>query len=352
MTVKAACLLQETRETKGICVMQENATSMPDEWTWTRGDLECCVQWTPDAAGQSPTLTWIEDLDSYKDERGNGFHNETMQPLADFLHNGPLNSPPLEVVEAMLVHLQAQCWWLDPYRLQKAALSGKLAEVEALLARGVEADTPVQGMTPFSCAVSSQQLATAQAIFAAGIDVRQRNGGAEERLLTTLATYAPDASWEPLAARMVAQGAELEAWNKYGVTPLMIAASAGYRLPGLVGLLLSAGANVNARSLHGYTPLWKAVSYHTAPVAIVQQLIAAGADVNACDDEGWSALMEAISHGLAEGVQYLLAAGADVQAVSTPVRQSEKPRSVLQFALEYANPEIIRLIQEAGAKQR
>src|SRR5207248_2640339 len=97
-----------------------------------------------------------------------------------------------------------------------------------------------------------------------------------------------------------------EAGNEWGRTALMAAASAGYRLPGLVGLLLDAGADVNARSKHGFTALMEAVSYREAPTAIVQELIEAGADINARDNRGWSALIWAISCGLVESVRCLL----------------------------------------------
>ncbi len=36
--------------------------------------------------------------------------------------------------------------------------------------------------------------------------------------------------------------------------------------------------------------------------------------------------------------------------ISTPKQPYREPKSVLQFALDYANPEIIRMIQEAGGK--
>jgi len=129
----------------------------------------------------------------------------------------------------------------------------------------------------------------------------------------------------------------------------MKAASAGYRLPGLVPLLLQAGANVNARSIHGYTALMNSVDRRKAPVAVTLQLLAAGADVNALDNEGWSALMRAISNSIVPCVRCLLAAGADVHAVSAPKQKYREPQSVLQLAIAYDDPEIIALLQEAIA---
>lgn len=331
--------------------MQINAMPAQSVWEWESGDMTYSAQFTLAAAGQSGTLTWVEDLDPFKDERGNGSHIETMQTLLDFLRNGPYNSPPVDIVEAMLAHFQEQQpAWLHPYLLLKAVCAGNLSAVQEMLAQGVPSDVPVRGATPFYAAVTSQKLAIAEALFAVGVDVNRRYAGMDTTVLTTLALYASDASWEHLAQRIMAQGADLEARNTYGETPLMVAASAGKRLPNLVGMLIAAGANVNEYSKHGYTPLRNAVSYPGAPLAVVQQLIAAGAEVNARDKEGWSVLMEAISSSLVEGVQFLLAAGADVQARSAPTLKNRAPQSVLQVALDYAHPQIIQQIRQAGGK--
>ncbi|OXV05085.1 hypothetical protein Egran_07147 [Elaphomyces granulatus] len=320
-------------------------------WEWEQGDWDNSVRFAPDDTQPPGLLTWVEDLDAYKDERGNGAHSETTQTVTDFLNTGPRERAPVAIIEAVLAHLQVQTpVWIGSYRLQQAVTHCKLEEVKALLAQGVESDMPVRGMTPLFCAVTAKDLPIAEALFDAGVDVNRRYSGMDETILMTLATYAPDTSWEPLAQRILAQGAELEARNRYGETPLMIAASSGYRLPGLVGILVAAGADVNARSVHGYTALWKAVSYRTAPLPIVQLLIAAGADVNACDKEGWSVLIEAISSCQVEAVRCLLEAGADVRAVTTPTQQYQVPKTVMQMALDYADPQIIQLIREAGGE--
>ena len=331
--------------------MQIKPTVVPDVWEWEQGDWDNSVRYVPDDTQPPGLLTWVEDLDSFEDERGNGAHSEATQTVTDFLNAGPLQNPPVTIVEAVLAHLQGQApVWLGSYRLQQAATYHKLEEVKALLAQGVEPDRPVRGITPIFCAVTTKNLTIAEALFDAGVDVTRRYSGTDETILMTLATYAPDADWEILAQRILAQGADLEARSRFGETPLMIAASAGYRLPGLVEILVAAGADVNAHSIHGYTALWKAVSYRTAPLPIVQLLIAAGADVNACDKEGWSVLIEAISSCLVEAVRCLLEAGADVRAVTTPTQKYQEPKTVMQMALDYADPQIIQLIREAGGE--
>ncbi|MCW3053746.1 MAG: hypothetical protein JWN14_2916 [Chthonomonadales bacterium] len=321
----------------------------PGVWDWQIGVTQCRLQYTPDPDGVSGLLTWVEDVSSWDDDRGNGTHVETSQTLNDFLHRGPQQSPPVEAVEALLAYLEVQKpGWFDPYRLLQAAGLRNLADVEEMLAQGVEADRPIRSLTPLYWAVYLREYAMAERLFTAGVDVDRHFARSDETILMVLANWGPDTTWEALAQRIIAQGADLEAPNQYGETALMAAATAGGRLPDLLRMLLEAGADVNARSQHGYTPLWKAVSYRYTPNTIVEQLIAAGADVNACDHEGSSVLMEAIANELVESVRCLLTAGADVQAISAPTQQYREPKTVLQFAQDYANPEILRMIQEAG----
>ena len=322
-----------------------------DGWRWKEGVAYNTVHYTREPEAPAGLLSWMEEIAPEDDDRGNGSRSEIIQPMADFLRTGPHRFPPVEIVEAILARIAPVVPdWFPPYRLQKAVSEQNVAGVEELLRQGVQADMPVRGVTSIYRAITLRNLLLAERLFAAGIDVDRHFSGMDETLLMLLAMYAPDASWASLAQRMVAQSVELEAQNRYGETALMTAASSGYQIPELVGILLAAGADVNARSLHGYTPLWKAASRRYVPAAIIQQLIDAGADVNACDKEGNSVLMVAISNALVEGVRCLIAAGADVQATSTPRRTSEKSKSVLQVAQDYANPEIIRQIEEAGGK--
>lgn len=330
-----------------------NPPETPGTWYWDRGVSHFTVRYdilnhTDPGAENSDTLTWLEEIAPEDDDRGYGSHLTSTQTRTEFLLKGPHSAPPVAIIEALLTHFQAQKpSWFDIYRLLIAARAQDMTAVRELLAAGVPADTPFNGSTPIYEAVSGHNLALAKMFFGSGVDVNRQFPGSKETILMTLATWAPDDTWEPLAARMVAQRMDLEARNNWGETALMFAANAGSRLPWLTPLLLQAGANVNARSTHGYTALMKSVMRFYAPVTITEQLLEAGADVNARDDQGWSALMWAISNSLAEGVRCLLAAGADVHVVSTPTQKYRDPKSVLQLALDYANPEIIALVRGA-----
>ena len=89
-----------------------------------------------------------------------------------------------------------------------------------------------------------------------------------------------------IAATLIAAGAEVNAKDNIGYTPLHSAAGgrASVGRTSVVSLLLAAGAEVNAKNNDGETPLHNAAFYGRADIAAM--LIAAGAEVNAKDNDG------------------------------------------------------------------
>ncbi len=90
----------------------------------------------------------------------------------------------------------------------------------------------------------------------------------------------------------LADGAAVNAKNKYEQTPLHFAAFKGHKE--IAELLIAKGADVNAKGYDGSTPL------HSATKEVVELLIANGADVNAKDDNGETSLNWAIFKGKTE----------------------------------------------------
>ena len=80
----------------------------------------------------------------------------------------------------------------------------------------------------------------------------------------------------------IAAGADINAKNGGGFTPLQAAAGEGHKE--IAQLLIAEGADVNAKSENGVTPLhWAALHGHKE---VAELLIAKGADVNAKNDFG------------------------------------------------------------------
>jgi hypothetical protein len=114
-----------------------------------------------------------------------------------------------------------------------------------------------------------------------------------------------------LVSKLLDAGADANAGNEVGITPLMEAAGKGDVK--IITLLLNKGADVNAKlkteGFRGLTPLMIAV-FEAHPEA-VNILLEKGADVNAKYEGRWSALTIASATDRHEIVELLIKNGAD-----------------------------------------
>lgn len=106
----------------------------------------------------------------------------------------------------------------------------------------------------------------------------------------------------------LSEGADINARNKWGLTPLMAAAHGGHIE--ISKLLLEKGAEVNARQNGGWTALMvAAVKGH---VDVMNLLLGKGAEVNARTDGHMTALTLARTNGQNQVAQFLISKGATV----------------------------------------
>jgi uncharacterized protein len=162
------------------------------------------------------------------------------------------------------------------------------------------------------------------------------------------------------ARRLLAEGADPNAANRFGVTPLHEAATVGNAE--MLQAMLEAGGNANAAFGEGETVLMTAARAGNAES--VRLLLAHGADANASEHwHGQTALMWAAMENHADVVQVLIDAGADVHARSTKhdwvkISYSEgnvpKTRDIggltaLQFAARDGSLESVETLLDAGA---
>ena len=163
--------------------------------------------------------------------------------------------------------------------LSDAVRAGNIEAVRAILADGVNVDTPeADGATALHWAV--------------------RSGNRE------------------IAQLLIDNGAYVRVENRYGVAPLYLAALAADA--GMIEMLLAAGADPMTTLPEGETVLMTAS--RTGNVDAVEVLLDAGADPN--QREGWhaqTALMWAAAENHADVVTALAEAGAELEARSVPV---------------------------------
>ncbi len=194
------------------------------------------------------------------------------------------------------------------------------------------------------------------------------------------------------AVRLLLDKGAVTTGQVLGVTPLMVAASAGgyggirpagKQAPEVIRLLFSHGADINAEDNTGLSSVARACMYgnratvralleagakvkpshngenplRTAALygdpEIVKELLKRGADINAVSPSGRTPLMAAASRGprphpninRSATVRLLLAQGAQLNA------RDSQGKTPLTFAVKAGDPEIIQILRAQGAKQ-
>lgn len=109
-----------------------------------------------------------------------------------------------------------------------------------------------------------------------------------------------------------------------------------------VEVLVGKGADVNAQDQKGHTPLIFAATNGHTPV--VKFLVGAGAHLDTTDSSGQTALMYACKRSFNETAAFLIESGADVN------RQSKKTKvTALMLAAVWNNVELTEMLLESGA---
>lgn len=152
-----------------------------------------------------------------------------------------------------------------------------------------------------------------------------------------------------VAEALVAAGADVNAADETGCTPLHVYATSFTADAAMVRALLRLGANVHARDRNGRTPLLCAMLSRRANESVVRELLRAGADVNAADASGRTALMLLVSQSANMAIlSCLLDAGAD----------AARHNVIRQTAIHYhchtrwIRGEVLRALMAAGCDAR
>ena len=256
--------------------------------------------------------------------------------------------------------------------LFQAVAKGDIGAVRVLLANGADLDAKDdRGDTPLIIAVGNHNIAAVKLLIEKGADISARNNY-EETALFEAAESAPvvlrmadapatpnvhneptpavfpEAPWVKSVRMLLDSGANVEARDEEGDSPLIRAASFGQTET--FELLLERGAKINVRDKRGMTPLIAAacacaVATMNSTYDIMKILLERGADVNARTRDGTTALMMAA--GSPDGpasVKLLLNKGAD------PMAKNNRGRTAMTFVEDSPFPEKVRLLKRAMAK--
>lgn len=166
-----------------------------------------------------------------------------------------------------------------------------------------------------------------------GYDANHVEGAFGERLLHHI-TDSPRLMEQ--ARLLLDFGADPNAKNKYGDTPIQCAASSGNLE--YLNLLLAAGADPAYVSPDGQDAFYSAVI--SSRFECAERLLELGGDVNAQDDRGKTALSRIAMGGRGvDMLKWLLAHGADK---SIPDENGDTP---LDWARENGHAEIVKLLE-------
>jgi ankyrin repeat protein len=216
---------------------------------------------------------------------------------------------------------------------------GNSATVKLLLERGANANPnahPAAESSPLLEAATAGDAASLELLLGRGAEVKDAGQPALEMAVTMRCSKCV----AMLAARHLSK-------QDYSVALPNVASLGDV---GAVRLMLDNGADVNAIDPLGRTPLMYAAASDLQSLDVVKLLVERGADVNAKDghklggDSGLTVLDIARLHGETPVVEWLVKSGAKATAQSAPVLKA-RPQNTIQSAIQGSIP----LIQQADA---
>uniref|UniRef100_A0A8C4HIQ3 Ankyrin repeat domain 52a n=1 Tax=Dicentrarchus labrax TaxID=13489 RepID=A0A8C4HIQ3_DICLA len=181
--------------------------------------------------------------------------------------------------------------------LHVACYMGQEAVATELVNHGANVNQPNKcGYTPLHlAAVSTNGALCLELLVNNGADVFSPPNG---YLIHSVFSYFPS-------------GGEIDCVDKYGNTPLHVAAKYGHEL--LISTLMTNGADTARRGIHGMFPLHLAVLYGFSDCCRNKEhVLSAGFDINTPDNFGRTCLHAAASGGNVECLNLLLSSGTDL----------------------------------------
>ena len=210
---------------------------------------------------------------------------------------------------------------------------------ERAIAEGDESSESLRG-TPPPTGTATEQWLRENSVWGGKLDVNVRVslvgqvGNRSHLHVAALTNDMETACW------LIANGAEVNAKNNFGWTPLHYAAQG--KAAAAAKTLIDSGAEVNAKNEGGWTPLHWAAVLNAAEVA--KLLIDSGAEVNAKENFGWTPLDYAAQGNAAEVAKTLIDSGAEVNA------KNDDGYTPLDYAANTNATEVAKVLIDNGAE--
>lgn len=217
--------------------------------------------------------------------------------------------------------------------------------VRLLLTKGADTRTPNGNrFTPLiqACRYGNSEIINAL------LDHEADPNSAIEDATSAFQLCAGSASTEDLA-RMVRQGANINAENNYGQTALMWSANFG-KVKNL-NYLINIGAAINHQTKEGYSPLFFAIKSHN--LEVVKAAISQGADLFATTQDGTTAAQLAV---YTKNHEFLTWFASELNALMTPdaikkvlTAFDRDGHQLLHAAVKANQPKLVSKLLELGA---
>ena len=217
---------------------------------------------------------------------------------------------PLATAEAAPIDdLCAAAQWVMVEDARSAVAAG--ADVNE---RGCTAMSTPLHRAAWAGSYSAEALNVVTLLVEEGANLEARESGGQTPLhLAAVNTYRAGTR---IVDYLIAQGANVNARDDRGTTPLVAGMLANIlnRSRAVFTVLLKAGANPNLADNRGVAPLHVAAGLDSSPYFYTSTLLTEGANPNQADNAGRTPLHNAAQWGLPSVVDLLLAAGANVHA--------------------------------------
>jgi ankyrin repeat protein len=285
----------------------------------------------------------------------------TIVPLANFLRMArfgfPEKLPGIHLVVKMQCEAFARSWQAcggdinakDEYGETALLDSGRvknLGMTRCLLDSGVDVNgSSCGGYTALMAAASRGWAEGVKLLLGRGAEANAKTNNQSTALHNACcASSYLEASQRSCAGLLLQAGADIDARDRGGNTPLLVAAGRGAQNEAVVELLLEHKADVNLVNVRGESALMTASWHHDMDGAIIKLLLQYEANVHLVNLHGRSALMIAVMGlGYEEKVKLLLQHGADVNVVDV------NGQSALMISVHCLHVKAAELLLQNGA---